>query len=166
MAPTTRSAARAVAAKPALVLPPQYSRRILLASSVMSASVVSAYLNGCYDNCVLAVLVLCSSLNYWRHPTFGVRRTFDIVCANGSLAYQVFYTSQRSECSPTARIAYLATVMCGGTCYFAARHFNFRYGNLNVSSAFHVGLHMFGNLGNLILYDSLGPYNYLGLGRA
>ena len=147
-----------------LVLPPQYSRRILIASSVMSASAVSAYYNGCYDNCVLAVLVLCSSLNYWRHPTFGVRRSFDMLCANGSLAYQVFYTSQRSECSSKARMAYLFTVMCGGTCYFAARRFNFRYRNLNISSALHVCLHLFGNLGNLILYDSLGA-NALGLGH-
>lgn len=155
MAPTTSG-------KPVLVLPPQYSRRILMASSVMTISAVSAYRNGCYDNCALAMLVLSSSLNYWRHPIFGIRRSMDMVCAMGSLSYQVFFTSQK--CTREARFAYWATVFCGCSCYLAARHFSFRYRNFNVSSAFHVGLHMFGNLGNLILYDSLGPYNYLGLG--
>lgn len=87
-----------------------------------------------------------------------------MLCANGSLAYQVCYTSQLAECSPKARLAYLFTVACGGTCYFAARRFNFRYRNLNISSALHVCLHLFGNLGNLILYDSLGA-NVLGLGH-
>ena len=89
--------------------------------------------------------------------------SFDIACANGSLAYQVFYTSQTAACSATARLVYLVTVLCGGACYLGARRFNHKYGDLNTSSALHVCLHLFGNLGNVILYDALST-NALGLG--
>ena len=83
-----------------------------------------------------------------------------MVCACGSLGYQVFYTS--TFASDAARLAYLATVVCGCSCYLVARRYSFKYGNYNVSSAMHCGLHLFGNLGNVLLYDSLGA-NYLRL---
>ena len=145
---------------PQLVLPPQYSQRILLASCMMTSSVVSAWINNCPDNCALAFLVLCSSLNYWRHPVYGLRRSFDMLCANGSLAYQLFYTSQFT--SERGRAAYWATVAAGGLCYFLGRRFG-RTGNFNVSSSLHCCLHLCGNIGNLLLYDSLGPHNLLQL---
>jgi hypothetical protein len=118
-------------------------------------------MNSCYDNMLLALLVLCSSVNYWRHPTLGVRRNADMLCASGSLAYQVFFTSQRAPAN--ARLAYLATVAAGCACYVCARCIRRKHsGALNSTSALHVGLHLFGNLGNLLLYDALGA-NTLGL---
>ena len=109
--------------------------------------------NACYDNAFLAALLLCSSINYWRHPVLGVRRHFDMVCANGSLAYQCVYTSLLT--SRTARLLYWATVLAGGVCYFVGRRFSSRHQNYNVSSLLHVCLHIFGNAGNFLLYDSL-----------
>ena len=84
-----------------------------------------------------------------------------MVCAIGSLAYQCFYTSQRT--TERARATYWATVAAGGSCYMLGRHFGMARGSFNVSSALHCGLHVFGNVGNLLLYDSLGPYNLLQL---
>ena len=149
-----KSLTQASALASALVLPPQYSQRILYASSLMTASIVSAVYNDCPDNAFLAALVLFSSINYWRHPVLGLRRHFDMVCAIGSLGYQCVYTSQYT--SPTARHLYWGTVLAGGSCYLIGRHFTFKYRAFNVSSALHVCLHVFGNLGNLLLYDSLG----------
>ena len=139
---------------PRLILPPQYSRRILYASTLMVPSIASAYYNKLPDNTFLAALVLGSSLNYWRYPVHGIRRQVDMVCAIGSLGYQCFYTSWRT--STNARHTYWATVAAGGTCYLIGRYFTFTRGWYNVSSAMHCMLHLFGNLGNLILYDSLG----------
>ena len=137
-----------------LVLPPEYSRRILMASTLMFTSACSAWHNRLPDNCALALLVLCSSLNYWRHPVVGLRRSFDMVCAIGSLAYQCVYTSQRT--TQQARRWYWATVLAGGSCYLVGRHLSFTRRAYNASSALHVCLHLFGNAGNLLLYDSLG----------
>ena len=47
-------------------------------------------------------------------------------------------------------------------CYFLGRRFG-RTGNFNVSSSLHCCLHLCGNIGNLLLYDSLGPHNLLQL---
>lgn len=156
-----RTIVQLMASRGKLVLPPIYSRRILMASTLMCTSVASALYNRLPDNAMLAVLVLCSSVNYWRHPVLGARRYFDMVCAIGSLAYQCFYTSQRT--SKPARHAYWMTVAAGGSCYLVGRYFSFSRRMYNVSSSLHVCLHVFGNVGNLLLYDSLGV-NLLRLG--
>ena len=137
-----------------LVLPPEYSRRILAASTLMSFSVASAMYNRCYDNAFLAFLVLGTSINYWRLPLLGMRRYFDMACAMGSLGYQTFYTSRHT--TERARHLYWTTVVLGCSCYLTGRYFTFTRGNYNVSSAMHCCLHVFGNIGNLLLYDSLG----------
>ena len=54
---------------PQLVLPPQYSQRILLASCMMTSSVVSAWINNCPDNCALAFLVVSSPAAAQSCPT-------------------------------------------------------------------------------------------------
>ena len=132
----------------------------------MLASCASAVANGLPDNASLAMLLFCSSVNYWRHPVLGWRRNLDMVCAVGSLAYQVFYTSTKA--TDEVRMAYCTTVAAGCSCYAVSRTFTFyfaakpQWGQVafNVSSAAHVGLHLFGNLGNVLLYDALG-YNWL-----
>lgn len=177
MVATTRSATSAAASPAAsrdhgtreelapskrLVLPPKFSRRILLASSLMLLSFAAAAYNGLVDNASLALLVFCSSINYWRYPIVGWRRSVDMCCACGSLAYQVFYTSRHT--TPQARLCYVGTVVLGGLFYSLARALNHSLGSvpgrrdlaLNVSSACHVALHVCGNVGNLILYDALG----------
>ena len=120
----------------------------------MCGSIISALYNEQYDNILLAALVLLSSINYWRHPVVGPRRTFDMICACGSLAYQCVYTSWHT--SERARQIYWATVLAGGSCYFVGRYFSSTRRAFNVSSALHCCLHVFGNVGNIILYDSLG----------
>ena len=163
---TTRSSSSAAAASirghDALVLPPRFSRRILFASSLMLPSFVIALYNGLVDNALLALLVFCSSINYWRHPILGWRRSVDMCCACGSLAYQVFHTSRRTTHS--VRLCYVGTVLLGGFFYSLARALNRTLGAapgkrdlaFNISSACHVALHVCGNLGNFILYDALG----------
>lgn len=120
----------------------------------MCGSIVSATYNELPDNALLACLVLFSSVNYWRHPVVGARRTFDMLCACGSLAYQCCYTSWKT--SERARHTYWATVLAGGSCYLVGRYFSFTRKMYNVSSSLHVMLHVFGNIGNVVLYDSLG----------
>ena len=56
-----------------------------------------------------ALLVLCTSLNYWRRPVFGWRRNIDMVAATGSLGYQVLLIAPYSGC-PAAAATYVLTV--------------------------------------------------------
>ena len=149
----------------ALVLPPHLSKRLYYSSFLILGSITSSITNNLPQGLCLSALVLCTSLNYWRHPVFGWRRNVDILAAVSSLAFQCLVTS--SQAPGGARSAYLFTVGCGGLCYLRSRHigvkFRGREGTEASSSLWHMGLHVFGNLGNLILYDSLGV-NYLGWG--
>ena len=59
------------------------------------------------------------------------------------------------------RNAYFLSVAAGLGCYGCSRYFSFTRNDKDTSSCFHCGLHAMGNVGNLILYDSLGV-NWLG----
>ena len=72
-----------------LVLPPQFSKRIFYMSFFGLASVIAAAYNDCHCCLVCAVCVFVTSINYWRHPTLGVRRNVDMVTCAISLAYQM-----------------------------------------------------------------------------
>ena len=144
-----------------LVLPPRFSRRILIASTLTWSSIASAAYNALPINFVLAASVYATTLNYWRYPVFGWRRNVDMLCSFGALGYQAVVTAYQT--SDAGRHMYWAAICCGGGCYALARYVSKTRGNLDVGSKFHVGVHVMGNVGNLILYDSLGA-NVLGLG--
>jgi hypothetical protein len=136
------------------VLPVQYSLRIFRGSFLAIGSVVSAWYNELPGCMACSCLVLATSLNYWRYPIFGVRRSADMLACACSLTYQLNLAANTA--APTPRNAYFATVMSGVGCYGASRYFNFVRRNPDVSSWFHCLLHACGNVGNVILYDSLG----------
>ena len=137
------------------VLPEQYARRIFYVSFGILASVAWAAYNRRFDNCALATLLLCSSLNYWRRPRFGSwQRTADMVVSWGASGYQAFVCVPQVQFSP-ARAVYLATLACSGACYFRARAWG-NAGDKDMSSRWHCCLHLCGNVGNFILYDALG----------
>ncbi|KAL1528590.1 hypothetical protein AB1Y20_009930 [Prymnesium parvum] len=143
----------------ALVLPPHLSRRILCVSFLSVASVASAAYNECKGSVVCATLVLLTSINYWRHPVFGWRRNLDIAVCAGSLSYQLGLAATAAP--PTARDAYFAMVAAALSCYGCSRYFSFARGDKELASRFHCALHCLGNLGNVLLYDSLHT-NWMG----
>ena len=146
--------------RPKLVLPQQYSARILRISFLTLASIGSSIYHSQWVNTCLSSLVFFTSVNYWRHPTFGWRRNLDIVCAVGALSYQGIATAYQTK-YPGARHIYWAAVSAGLAFYAMAFYSGRVLKNLNYSSALHCGVHICGNIGNLILYDSLGK-NCLG----
>ena len=137
-----------------LVLPPHLSKRIFRVSFLATSSIAAAVYNGRLDCACLATLVLCTSINYWRHPVLGWRRTVDMASAMGSLAYQLLVVCP--EAPRGGQASYLALTACGCGCYMNARYFSFAKQNKAAGSAWHTGVHVLGNAGNIILYDSLG----------
>jgi len=99
-----------------LVLPPQYSRRLLLVSFLTPFSVLLALHYELYDLALVATFVFIHSVNYWRHPTFGLRRKVDMVTALFGCIYQ-FYRAKDS----TLPVSYFAMVTMGVLCYYMAR---------------------------------------------
>uniref|UniRef100_A0A7S3EW39 Uncharacterized protein n=1 Tax=Haptolina ericina TaxID=156174 RepID=A0A7S3EW39_9EUKA len=145
-----------------LVLPPQFSKRILYTSFTATASVASAAYNRLPGCAICAIAVLLTSLNYWRRPIFGLRRNLDMAVCACALSYQTWLAAVAAD--PVPRGVYFAITLGGGGCYALSRYFSQVQGDKNVSSALHCCLHLAGNLGNVLLYDALGA-NHCGLRR-
>jgi len=143
----------------ALVLPPHLSKQLFRSSFLATSSIAAALYNGQHDCACLAALVFCTSVNYWRHPVLGWRRNVDMVSAMGSLAYQLFVVCPGAPVGGQA--AYWALTAAGCGCYIGARHFSFTRQSKAAGCAWHSCVHFFGNLSNIVLYDSLGR-NHLG----
>ena len=140
-----------------LVLPPHISKFLFRSSVLSVASVLGAAYNERFDCMGCASLVMLTSLNYWRHPVLGLRRNLDITAAVGSLCYQVLFVAP--EAPKEACFTYYGTVAAGVGCYGGARYFTFGPGGdkaKRIGTMWHVGLHLWGNVGNLLLYDAVG----------
>ncbi|KAG9415367.1 hypothetical protein AC1031_008809 [Aphanomyces cochlioides] len=130
----------------ALVLPPQYSSRLFRSSWLTAASVYSA---AHHDNWIcfgMTLLVLLTSLNYWRHPVHGWRRNLDMSAVFLGFAYHIY--SSLFCASSYHQLFYYAFVVKTAYCYSQAR----AAPNKDVSSRWHMTMHLVGNVGNLILY--------------
>jgi len=145
------------------ILPPRYARRLFCSSFTGFSSVAAAALNEQWDCCCCAALVAATSLNHWRLPVFGLRRALDLAAVWVRAAYQLGYVSPRAP--EGCGMAYCASVGLGGLCYAIARRCNYVLGSVELSTRWHVGLHLVGNMGNLLLYDGLGV-NWMGWPRA
>lgn len=143
---------RPAAPPPTLILEQRFSRRIYRISWLACFSVAVAAFNRITVSVCLSIFVLATSLNYWRHPLAGPRRNLDMAATWSSLGYQVFFSS--SALPGRARAAYIATVLVCGAWYSAARYYGRTKRNFNVASACHCGLHVFGNLSNVLLCAS------------
>lgn len=133
-----------------LVLPPQYSQRILAVSYIMLISAATAAVYELYWCCLCALSVFTTSQVYWRHPIKGIRRLLDMAVSALSLFYHMFLAWTRVD-SRLWRAAYFLAVFCGVSCYLVARQTKSK----DASSALHCALHVFGNISNVILYSSL-----------
>ncbi|ETW01845.1 hypothetical protein H310_06416 [Aphanomyces invadans] len=130
----------------ALVLPRQYSARLFRSSWLTAFSVYSAAQCDLWMCCTMTLLVLFTSLNYWQHPVRGWRRNVDISAVVLGFAYHLYQSLWCASWSH--QILYYAFVVKTVYCYSQAR----AAPNKDVSSRWHMIMHLVGNIGNLILY--------------
>ena len=133
-----------------LMLPKIYSRRVFYSGMFSIVSVVVSMYFGLYDFTLIATIVLVNSINYWRHPITGRRRNIDMICAIGACLYQMvasFYLTNQWYFA-----AYWVTAAVAIFSYITARRYGRVYRNLDVASKWHMALHFFGNVSNVILY--------------
>jgi hypothetical protein len=131
------------------VLPPRYASRLFRSSFTTALSVLVAAQNGLWGCAAVALLVLLTSLNYWRRPVRGWRRSADMAAVFGAIVYHVYCCAHCDDALYQA--AYVLSVANTGFCYFQAR----RASDQHVSSAWHCAMHVLGNLGNMLLYVGL-----------
>ena len=125
------------------LLKPIYSKRILLASFFALPSIFLAFILQLYRCCFVSFSVFLSSINYWRMPRYGFRRQLDVFIVVLGFWYQ-FYRSYECEYQKM----YFLTLGMAVWCYLKARTTK----DPNVSTKWHVGIHFWGNVGNMMLY--------------
>lgn len=134
---------------------PEYSSRLFWSSSTTIISVYSAWHNELYFGLARSIIVLLTSLLYWSNPIDGFRRKTDMVCANGFISYQLLVTAQ--DLPLIARTMYTASAIACILCYINARSYGRRkHPDFDLASKWHMLIHIFGNMGNLILFDGVG----------
>lgn len=101
------------------------------------------------DFVLLASGVLVFSILYWSHPSHGARRRCDVAMATVSLSYSLGRSFELASAGD--RLAYWAVLFAGVGCYLAAR----RSPCPDISSLCHAGLHLCGNVSNVVLYRGL-----------
>ncbi|KAJ0404762.1 hypothetical protein P43SY_005586 [Pythium insidiosum] len=131
------------------VLPPKYSARLFRSSFTTCGSVYLAARNELWCCATMAFIVLLTSLNYWRHPVHGWRRTVDMSAVFVGMTYHI-YCSAFCE-NRMYQVFYLLFVAKTAYCYMKARNAS----NKNESSAWHCGVHVVGNIANMLLYMGL-----------
>ena len=132
---------------PDAVLLPRYSTRLFRSSFVTCFSVGGAVRCGLWGCAFAAFVVLLTSLNYWRHPVTGWRRSADMTAVVGAAVYHVYFCVAVCQES-LVQLLYVLVVANSGYCYLRAR----KAPNQNVSSAWHCGLHLLSNVANVLLY--------------
>lgn len=131
------------------VLPPQYSARLFRSSFTTCCSVYLALSHELWTCAAMALVVLLTSLNYWRHPVHGWRRTVDMTAVFVGMAYHIYcsaFCEQRIY-----QVFYLLFVLKTAYCYMRARDAP----DKDTSSAWHCGVHVVGNVANMLLYTGL-----------
>lgn len=132
---------------------PEYSIRLYRTCYLMLVSMYSAWVHGIIDCFALSILVFSTSILYWRFPVDGWRRKLDMICANGSLLYQTLYKAPQIEWIPAC--LYYSMVIFVVIFYRNARFYGRVYHDYDMASRYHMLVHIFGNMGNLVLYQAL-----------
>ena len=130
-----------------LVLPPQYSNLIYKVCYLLPITFLYGFYQQKYD---LAAILFCgflTSINYWRNPTFGLRRKIDMTAIPVGLIYHAI----RAYKSPHYFAYYALNLMCvllyPTGCYFYNKKYYW------VSTYLHCMVHIFGNASFLVLYS-------------
>jgi hypothetical protein len=137
-------------ATPIPMLDETHSRRVYYSSMLSAISALVAFQFELYNFTLLAVLVLVNSINYWRHPIPGWRRNLDMLCAFGACWYQMFASFDLHN--QLFFMVYWITIAIAVFCYQMARRHGRIYQNFDMASRWHIGLHVFANISNIMLY--------------
>jgi hypothetical protein len=97
-------------------------------------------------------LLFITSINYWRNPTYGLRRTVDILMA----LTNIFYNSYTISHHPNAWICYISIKMLIiSYCFSWYYHSN---NNKKLGTFYHSMVHLFGNFGNFLILNDFNLF--------
>eukprot|EP00914_Ancora_sagittata_P034384 GHVO01069439.1.p1 GENE.GHVO01069439.1~~GHVO01069439.1.p1 ORF type:complete len:185 (-),score=10.16 GHVO01069439.1:144-674(-) len=128
------------------------ARRLLKTSCLLLFPIAVAIKFGLWDCACINAFVLSSSINHWRRPRLGLRRSVDQAAVFGALIAHTVYAMFRAY-GPYGK-AWLGMAVVGCSLYLIGRYHGNR-GDHDTGTTFHQGLHFFGCVANVVLYIGL-----------
>ena len=113
------------------------------------SSIIALY-RGHYNLFIVPLSVGCTTLLFWKEPTYGWRRNTDIIITSCGLLYQIY----RVYLMKSPNILYYFIKFLAVLSYVIG-HYHYSKGRIWLSTYCHSGIHIFGNLGNIVLYVSM-----------
>lgn len=138
-----------------IVLYPQHlANRMLFTSFLFLIDVSIAFILGYYDLMILGLLTTVASINHWRYPIFGIRRTIDLIMAQTAILYHAYCAYYESLSIYSMRIYFMlmASLLLF---YLLAVFCAFILQNLNFASISHCMMHITGIIANAYLYFNI-----------
>ena len=130
-----------------LVLPQDLSWILWWTSWMTFGSGLYAVWRGAYGLAALTMAIFLTSINYWRWPDMGLRRYVDMTVV------QVGLVGHLVAAVAVGSWGYCLLTGLGGLCFSAG--WLARETDPRASVLWHAGLHLFANIGNLVLYAGL-----------
>ena len=144
--------------KARFVCPYEFACRMLTSSSFLILNVIHGLYCGTFDCAALIFVSWLTSLNYWRHPTEGMRRIIDLVWNIVAVAY---HHHRSYEMRNDNGLMYRIGVYTFGLWYIAALYFGRIRGNKNMASLCHMNIHTTCIVFNIWMFPQLYEARYL-----
>ena len=133
--------------KDIFVVPPEYGQWIVNISTLLiPPSLFHALYCNQFLHSFCCFTGLCTSVVYWRKPTYGLRRQVDIACMVAALATHMY-----SAWNTHAWWPYISLVSIGASIYPLSFYVQSK-GFVRESMMLHLVLHFFAFLSNNTLY--------------
>jgi len=129
------------------ICPPLHSKYLLVIS--MSSLISGAYAirQGLLHLSIVPLGVWTTSINYWRNPVYGWRRNLDLTYVPLALTYQLYYSRSMIRFTDYCVVSGVA-ILCYPVAWYL-HTIGWAWGGIVA----HSGIHIFGNIANLILYS-------------
>ena len=136
--------------KQELMYPLHLARRMQVSSMVFGVNSWTCFYFGYLDLAVVALVACIGSLNHWRFPVFGIRRSVDLVIGQCAAVYHL-YTAYFGLTAPQWAVGVYVgftgfLLFYGGAICFGVN------GHTEYASRFHVTMHLWGGAFNTYLY--------------
>ena len=129
------------------IIPKDQFMMIYWASYCSLGSSLYAIYRSHYHLCIVPASVFLSSIHYWKKPDYSYRRYLDMAVVQTALAYQVWNVWEAEN------FLWYMMMTSIGSGWFLYGVYNYSIGNTWRSTYAHILLHIFANIGNIILYS-------------
>ena len=136
-----------------VMYPKHLAFRMIITSCLMTINLLTTIYYGIYDLMLCVIIVEICSLNHWRFPIIGLRRSSDIVAAQVAFFYHLYVAYYELNSFDSKLYLYVAGI--GSVILYVTVIMFGINGMPQYSSAFHAGWHIFGIIINTYLYVSV-----------